>query len=130
MAFCDRGKLAYGDVVEDRPVSMKDYENTVLAEGMCSKHDRTELFDANRYRRKRPITKIFRDSKYVPGLDDIEELDENTAENEMYVVLVNNTNLSLNSLHKERLRNHRGKVRRARSKRRHSVCSTLNTAEI
>lgn len=127
MNTSERSKFAYSEIVQDQPVLMKDYEKSDLAEGILSKHDRAELFDANRYRRKRPITKIFRDSKYVPALDDIEELDESTAENEIFVVLVNNPSLSLNSLHKERMRNHKGKVKRTRSKRLQNVNSTLST---
>lgn len=116
MASPDRKKFAHGNIVQDQPVLMKDYEKNALVEGMQWKHDRSELFDSNRYRRKRPITKIFRNSKYVPGLEDIEELDETcTSESEIY--LVYNQSLSLNSLHKERLRNHKGKVKRTRSRR-------------
>ena len=106
---CSDQQRQRNEEIEDKPVVMMEYED--IKDGMQSKHDRAELHDINRYRRKRCITKIFRDTNYSPKLDDIEELDENSTESEDYKDLMNNAALSLNSLHKERMRNHKGSPR-------------------
>lgn len=116
MNYTDRRK--FNSVVEDQPVSMRDlYESIRHPEDLQGRHDRVELHEASLYRRRRAITKIFRDSRYVPSLDDIEEIDENLPDNGGYIVRASNPRLSLNSLHKERIRNTKGKTRRARSRK-------------
>ena len=117
MTYTDKRKSV--TVVEDQPVSMRDlYESIFNSEGVQGRHDRAELSDAALYRRRRPITKIFRDSKYIPSLDDIEEMDETlTAENGSSVYRSSSPTISLHSLHKERIRNTKGKSKRSRSRR-------------
>jgi hypothetical protein len=116
MTYTDKRK--FNTVVEDQPVSMRDlYESIFHSEGLQGKHDRAELCEASLYRRRRPITKIFRNSKYAPGLDDIEEMDETLAENGTHVRTSSPTTMSLHSLHKERIRNTRGKTKRSRSRK-------------
>lgn len=115
MSHMDRRKVE--TVVEDQPVSMRDlYERTFHSEGLQGRHDRAEMMETVSYRRRRPITKIFRNSRYIPSLDDIEELDENSTENGVFVVR-NSSPMSLHSLHKERIRNSKGKSKRSRSRR-------------
>ena len=111
MTYPERKKY-HNRVVEDEPVSMRD-----LYEGMQDGHDRAEPIDASLYRRRRSITKIFRNSKYSPSLDDIEEIDESLPENGVYIVRSASPNLSLNFLHKERIRNSRGRAKRCRSRK-------------
>ncbi len=115
MTYTDKRKS--NTVVEDQPVSMRDlYESIFNSEGLQGRHDRAELCEAGLYRRRRPITKIFRNSKYAPSLDDIEEMDEIVAENGTHVRTSSPT-MSLRSLHKERIRNTTGKTRRSRSRK-------------
>ena len=118
MTYTDKRK-SHTPAVEDKPVSMRDlYESIFTSEGLQGRHDRADLCEANLYRRRRPITKIFRNSKYMPSLDDIEETDEILDENGNHVsARTSNPTMSLHSLHKERIRNTYGKARRSRSRK-------------
>lgn len=126
MTYTDKRKSA--TVVEDQPVSMRDlYESIFNSEGLQGRHDRVELCDAAVYRRRRPITKIFRNSKYIPSLDDIEETDESSAaENGNRS---SSPTISLHSLHKERIRNTKGKSKRSRSRRMSTRSQTRSTMD-
>ena len=126
MSYTDKRKV--NTIVEDQPVSMRDlYESIFYSEGLQGRHDRTELCDdASLYRRRRPITKIFRNSRYIPSLDDIEETDETSSTENGVHVRSSSPTISLHSLHKERIRNSRGKARRSRS-RRLSTRSSVDT---
>jgi hypothetical protein len=117
MTYTDKRKSH--TTVEDQPVSMRDlYESIFNSEGLRGRHDRADLCEVNSYRRRRPITKIFRNSRYMPSLDDIEETDEISDENGNHVhARTSSPIMSLRSLHKERIRNTKGKGRRARSRK-------------
>ena len=56
---------------------------------------------AEPYRKKKAITKIFRRSKYMPSLEDIEERPENN-ENDENIINENALDLSLTCIHLER----------------------------
>lgn len=102
-------------VVDDQPISMRDlYEQNFINEGLRD----TQLLDAGPYRRRRTITKIFRDNKYAPSLDDIEEIDETSYENNNGThARSSSPTLSLYLVHKERIRNSKGRTRRSSTRK-------------